>query len=209
MLGVTIGCIAIAAVTIGPAMSDIEIPNYEVLETDGKMELRRYPPMIIAEVTVEGARDVAVGDGFRLLADYIFGNNKMAGEIAMTAPVQQEKGAKIAMTLPVEQQAAGESWVDGVWKVSFIMPSEYKMDTLPNPNDNRVTLTEVPAKQFIAMRFSGTSSNENIKTHEEKLLAYIKENNLSITGQAKYAFYNPPWTLPFMRRNEVMFEVIN
>ena len=183
MLGILI-CYAM----IGQVMSDVEYPSYEAVSSVENIEIRQYAPMIIAEVEVQGEREKAIEDGFRLLADYIFGNN-----------VAQQN---IAMTVPVQQQSSGE-----VWKVSFVMPSEYSMVTLPKPNNDLVTLSKIPAKQFIAIKFSGTNSNENIARHEAKLLQYIEENQIQITGSPKYAFYNPPWTLPFMRRNEVMIEV--
>ncbi|GFZ81444.1 heme-binding protein [Rickettsiales bacterium] len=183
MLGILI-CYAM----IGQIMSDVEYPSYEAVSSVKNIEIRQYAPMIIAEVEVQGERKKAIEDGFRLLADYIFGNNVAQQNIAMTAPVQQ--------------QSSGE-----VWKVSFVMPSEYSMAALPKPNNDLVMLSKIPAKQFIAIKFSGTNSNENIARHEEKLLQYIEENQIQITGSPKYAFYNPPWTLPFMRRNEVMIEV--
>lgn len=192
----------IGAIAAGPVMSDVEKPNYEVVKSDGAIEIRRYDPMIIAEVHVEGERKAAINDGFRLLADYIFGNNTVKQDIAMTAPVQQKESEKIAMTAPVQQQSAA-----GSWQVSFVMPSEYTMATLPEPANDRVTLKEIPAKHFAAITFKGANSDENIEKHEKTLMEYIKANNLSATGTPKYAFYNPPWTLPFMRRNEVMVEV--
>jgi len=200
--------LALGGVLVGPIMSDVERPEYEVISSaEENIEMRRYAPMIIAQVTVEGAREEAIGDGFRLLADYIFGNNTAQQEIAMTATVQQEAAQestseKIAMTAPVQQQADGNAWT-----VSFVMPSEYTMETLPKPNDARVTHTRIPARRIIAITFSGTPSDENIAGHEQQLRDYINANNIQTTGEPTYAFYNPPWTLPFMRRNEVMMEV--
>ncbi len=200
--------LALGGVLVGPIMSDVERPEYEVISSaEENIEMRRYAPMIIAQVTVEGAREEAIGDGFRLLADYIFGNNTARQEIAMTATVQQEAAEestseKIAMTAPVQQQADGNAWT-----VSFVIPSEYTMETLPKPNDARVTHTRIPARRIIAITFSGTPSDENIAEHELQLRDYINANNIQTTGAPTYAYYNPPWTLPFMRRNEVMMEV--
>jgi hypothetical protein len=198
---IIVGIVVIGAVLVGPIMSNVETPNYQVVKSQGAIEIRHYDPMIIAEVQIEGERKDAIGDGFRLLADYIFGNNKVKQGIAMTAPVQQESST-IAMTAPVQQQST-----DGSWRVSFVMPSEYSMETLPKPVNDRVTLKEIPAKQFVVITFSGMNSDENVKGHEEQLMKYVKANNLSVTGAPKYAFYNPPWTLPLMRRNEVMVEI--
>ena len=183
-------------------MSDVERPKYDVISFSGNIELRQYAPMIIAEVEVAGDRKEAINTGFRILADYIFGNNTVQQEIAMTAPVQQQSNEKIAMTAPVQQQEG-----DGVWKVSFVMPSQYSMDELPKPNNKIVILKEIPLKQVVAITFSGTNSDENMKKHEKQLIAYAESKNLSVAGTSKYAFYNPPWTLPHIRRNEVLIEI--
>ena len=189
---------------VGPIMSNnVEQPNYGVLSSStDDIEIRRYAPMVIAEVEVRGAREEAISDGFRLLADYIFGNNTTQQDIAMTAPVQQQANKKIAMTAPVQQQSSGDRW-----KVSFVMPAEYSLATLPEPNNEQVKLKQIPAKDFIAIQFSGTNSKQNITKHERQLRQYIERNNIQTLGTPKYAFYNPPWTLPFMRRNEVMIEI--
>ena len=187
---------------IGAGVSDADTPKYDVISSTDDIEVRQYEPMIIAEVEVQGERGEAISDGFRLLADYIFGNNTVKESISMTAPVQQQANEKIAMTRPVQQQSAGDAW-----KVSFVMPSKYSMNTLPKPNNERVAIREVPGKRFVVIRFSGFNSDENISQHEEQLMQYIQSNNMNTKGPAKYAFYNPPWTIPFLRRNEVMFEL--
>jgi DNA gyrase inhibitor GyrI len=202
MVGAIVVVALIGAVAMGPIMSDVEIPNYDIVETHDHIEIRQYKPMIIAEVQMQGQREEAIGEGFRLLADYIFGNNTVQKSIAMTAPVQQQENAKIAMTAPVQQQSTGNTW-----QVSFVMPSQYSMETLPKPNNDRVTLKEIPAKQFIVIRFSGMNSEHNVTEHEKKLMEFIQTKNIAVTGTAKYAFYNPPWTLPPMRRNEIMIEL--
>ena len=160
--------------------------------------------MILAEVTLEGSRKESISAGFRLLADYIFGNNLVEERIAMTAPVQQERSQQIAMTAPVQQQE-----VDGAWKVHFVMPSQYSLETLPKPRDKRVSLIQIPTKRYIVITFSGTSSDANINEHEQRLKAFIQANKLLTVGSPKYAFYNPPWTLPFLRRNEILIELGN
>jgi hypothetical protein len=190
----------------GAIMSDVEKPKYDVITSSGNIEVRRYYPMIVAEVAVEGEgeRKKAIGSGFRILADYIFGNNSVQQEISMTSPVLKQYNEKIAMTAPVHQQE-----VDGVWKVSFFMPSKYSILDLPKPNNDKVILNEIPAKQLAVVTFSGAISNDNLKKYEEQLMQYIIDKSLLVKGVTKYAFYNPPWTLPFMRRNEIMIEVAN
>ena len=199
---VVIGIILISAIAVGSIMSRVETPAYEVIKSQGKIEIRQFEPMIIAEVQMQGERTDAISKGFRLLADYIFGNNTTRQNIAMTAPVQQRESTQIAMTAPMQQQSTKDSWL-----VSFVMPSEYSMESLPKPKNDRVTLKKVPPQQFIVITFSGTSSDENLREHEEELIEFIKSKNISVTGTPKYAFYNPPWTLPLMRRNEVMIEI--
>ena len=202
MITSIIALILIVGVLAGPVMSDVEKPDYKVIQSEQNIEIRQYEPMIIAEVEVDGKREDAIGDGFRLLADYIFGNNTVQQVISMTAPVQQKENQKIAMTSPVQQQSTGKSW-----RMSFVMPSKYSMDSLPVPNNNRIRLKEILTKKFVVIEFSGTNSNENVTEHENQLMNYIEANQIKFNGSPKYAFYNPPWSLPFLRRNEVMIEI--
>jgi len=194
--------VAACLVFVGPIMSNVENPKYEVISSVENIQIRRYAPMIVAEVEIEGSREESIRAGFRLLANYIFGDNTRQQKISMTAPVQQEVYEKIAMTAPVQQQM-----VKNTWKISFVMPSNYTMDTLPKPKNSDVKIREVPEISFIVIQFSGANSPENIIEHENQLIGHIKSNKIDIVGSAKYAFYNPPWTLPFMRRNEIMFEL--
>lgn len=202
MITSIIALILIVGVLAGPVLSDVEKPDYKVIQSEQNIEIRQYEPMIIAEVEVDGKREGAIGDGFRLIADYIFGNNTVKRDIAMTAPVQQQESQKIAMTAPVQQQSTGRSW-----QISFVMPSKYSMESLPEPNNDRVRLKEILTKKFIVIEFSGTNSNENVIEHENQLMNYIEANQIKINGSPNYAFYNPPWSLPFLRRNEVMIEI--
>ena len=202
MITSIIALVLIVGVMAGPVMSNVEKPDYKVIQSEQNIEIRQYEPMIIAEVEVDGKREDAIRDGFRLLADYIFGNNTVQQVISMTAPVQQKENQKIAMTAPVQQQSMGKSW-----RMSFVMPSKYKLDSLPVPNNNRVRLKEILTKKFVVIEFSGTNSNENVTKHENQLMNYIEANQINIIGSPKYAFYNAPWTLPFLRRKEVMIEI--
>ena len=202
MITSIIALILVVGVLAGPVMSNVEKPDYKVIQSEQNIEIRQYEPMIIAEVEVDGKREDAIRDGFRLLADYIFGNNTVEQNISMTAPVQQKENQKIAMTSPVQQQLAGKSW-----QISFVMPSKYTMDSLPMPNNNRVRLKKILTKKFVVIEFSGTNSNENVIGHENQLMNFIEANQINIIGSPKYAFYNAPWTLPFLRRNEVMIEI--
>jgi SOUL heme-binding protein len=120
----------------------------------------------------------------------------------MTAQVTQQGSEKIAMTAPVTQQSDGLSW-----RVRLIMPSKYAMETLPRPNDPAVMLKEIPAKRIAAIRFSGLSTADNLNRHTKELNEFLSERTLVPQSPPTYAFYNPPWTLPFLRRNEVLLEV--
>ncbi len=158
--------------------------------------------MIVAEADVSGERDKAIGEGFRIIAEYIFGNNQSSRKVSMTAPVTQRMNEKIAMTAPVTQQRTEHSW-----QVRFIMPASYTLETLPKPNKPAITLSRVEGKRFAVIRFSGLTSEDRLKRQTDELMEFIKNKNLSVTSAPTYAFYNPPWTLPVLRRNEIMIEV--
>jgi DNA gyrase inhibitor GyrI len=196
------GVTLLAAALWGPIVSNVEQPKYEIVETSGNIEIRDYAPMIVAEVDVTGGRRDAIGKGFRIIADYIFGNNTTAQKLPMTAAVTQQDSEKIAMTAPVTQQGDGNTW-----KVRFIMPSSYTMEALPKPDNPAVELKEIGAKRYAVIRFSGMAGEDSLKRYTEELNAFISAKNLTPLSAPTYAFYNPPWTLPFLRRNEVMVEI--
>lgn len=186
----------------------IEEPKYSVIEKTEPFEVRQYAPMILAEVKVDGDLDDASNQGFRLIAGYIFGQNQVSEKIAMTVPVAIEeqgvKGAKIAMTAPVNIEPSGSQWT-----VSFVMPSEYTLETLPKPLNSKVQLRQVPAIKRAVIQFSGFYSSQKVADKTLELEQWMKTKNLQGTGAPKFARYNPPWTLPFMRRNEVMIDLAN
>jgi hypothetical protein len=185
-------------------MARVAEPSYDTIEADGRTTVRRYAPMILATVSVTGERRPAVNEGFRILADYIFGNNDGGAKIAMTAPVlQQPEGERIAMTAPVTAAPAAA----GAWEVSFVMPAEYTIDTLPKPRDPRVRILEVPARTVAAVTFSGLPNAAPLDRHAAELAEWIAARGMRPVGPPRFAFYDPPWTLPFLRRNEVMVEV--
>jgi hypothetical protein len=197
------GLVCLAAAAAGPIMSNVEQPKYTTVLAEGPIEIRNYAPQIAAEVTVTGERAAAIRNGFRIIAAYIFGANKPHTKIAMTAPVEQQS-QKIAMTAPVLQEGNGSDWT-----VRFIMPSEWMMETLPQPTDPRVKLVPVPERRMLAIRFSGWATNASIAAKVGELRAFASKQKLNLRGDPVLAFYNPPWTLPFFRRNEVMFELAN
>lgn len=194
--------VVLGATLWGLIVSNVEQPKYKVVETDANIEVRDYPAMIVAEANVSGERDKAISEGFRTIADYIFGNNSSAQKVAMTAPVTQQGSEKIAMTAPVTQQGDGHTWT-----VRFVMPSSYTMETLPKPKNPSVKLMQVAGKRFAVIRFSGLAGEDSLKRHTDELNKFVSVKNLKALSAPTYAFYNPPWTLPFLRRNEVMVEV--
>ena len=184
-----------------------EEPKFEVLEQEDAFQVRLYEPMIIAEVHIEGSLDEASSKGFRLIAAYIFGeNNSRQGEaekIEMTAPVTMSRSAeKIAMTAPVTMQQEEKSY-----RMHFVMPSSYTLDTLPTPNNPKVSLREIPAQKFAVLQFSWLASEDTVANKTARLQEWMKSKGLQATATAQLARYNPPWTLPFLRRNEILIPI--
>ncbi len=196
-----------------------EMPEYEVLIEDEDKEIRTYKPYIVAKTVVEGEYDEAQTKAFRILADYIFGNNVSQKEIAMTSPVSQsEESKKISMTAPVVQKEESESIAmtapvtqkqgNKKWIMTFMMPSEYTMASLPKPKNDKVILEKVEAKTIAAIRFSWFQNIEKNQKKGKKLLAWLAEKNkYKPISEPYFAGYDPPWTLPFFRRHEMMIEV--
>lgn len=205
------------------AMASYEEPTFKLIESYKNIEIRAYEPMIVAKVEVSGERGVAIKDGFRLIADYIFGNNQAkepsktsSEKIPMTTPVIQQKNEKIPMTTPVIQQQnqkipmttpVTQQGKNNNWLVEFVMPKSYTLETLPKPNNPQVQLIEVPAYKAVVIRFSGMSSQTNLKKHLAELNDFVTNHKINVVGEPIYAFYNPPWTLPFLRRNEIMLKL--
>ena len=187
-----------------------EEPKFFIIEKSEPFELRDYAPQLIAEVKVEGDLDTASSQGFRLIAAFIFGKNQVSEKISMTAPVGIEatQSTKIAMTVPVGIEASKES-ATGVnqWVFSFVMPSEYTMATLPKPLNPLVTIRELPAQKRAAIIFSGFNSEAKVLEKTKALEEWIKSKQWQAIGAPQFARYNPPWSLPFMRRNEILITV--
>jgi hypothetical protein len=194
--------VAAAGLGTGEAMA-IEESEYAVIERAGDLELRQYEPYIVAETQVEGDFEDVGNEGFRRLAGYIFGKNRSKASIGMTAPVNQEPASeKIDMTAPVGQEAR-----DGEWRITFVMPAKYTMDTLPRPLDERVVLRAEPGGLVAAIRYSGSWSRKRYLEQEAKLRSLLEERGLEATGEPVFARYNSPFALWFLRRNEVLIPV--
>jgi len=182
---------------------NIEKPSYHVITSHKSIEFRRYKPRLIAEVIETGDRNAAISKGFRILADYIFGNNTIRKKIEMTAPISQTKSEKIKMTAPVIQEAS----IKNTWKIQFVMPKIYRLETLPKPNNERIKIKKIPEEKRIVIQFSGHVNDVKIEHKKKELFQYIKANNFKVSSNISYAFYNPPWTPSFLRRNEIMVVV--
>jgi len=191
----------------------IEEPSFKVIAKSGNFELRQYAPMLVAETLVDGDMDDAGSIGFRRIADYIFGNNQVqagtsSAKIAMTAPVTMEpQSQKIAMTAPVALIPAETMGASQQWRVHFVMPSQYNIHTIPKPKNPEVKLREIAGKLFAVHSFTGFNTESRVQAKTDELNGWIGQRNLKTLGPAQLARYDPPWTLPMFRRNEVMVEV--
>jgi hypothetical protein len=202
-----VGQVAESALLIAGIRIGTEEPKHTSERLTDAVELRKYGPRIAAETTVASDEDAARSEGFRRLAGYIFGKNQSDDSIAMTAPVVQSKaGQQIAMTAPVAQSAQATDIGEG-WVIRFFMPSKWTMQSLPKPVDDRVRLTEVPAETFAVLRFTGDRSPSAVAERTAELVDALRGNDIDITGEPSAWFYDPPWTLPFRRRNEIAIPV--
>ncbi|MEM7702287.1 MAG: heme-binding protein [Pseudomonadota bacterium] len=212
-LGAALALGAPASVSYAQNRDSGEEPAFTVVKTDNAFELRDYEPIIVAEVTHSGGRRDASGRSFRRLAAYIFGQDRPDGgePIAMTSPVIQDRvdtakvdqDAKIAMTSPVIQEETGTD----TWRMRFVMPAKYTMETLPTAPED-VTLTTVPARRLATVKFNGYGSASDLAQMETFLTDWIVKEGLTPKGAFEYAFYDAPMVPGRMRRNEVLMEVV-
>lgn len=201
IIGVVILVAAVGVAVLGGGTVAYDSPTYRVIETLGDIEIREYEPYLVAETSVNGGLESAGNQGFRILAKYIFGDNRGSQKIAMTAPVSQAKaeGTKIAMTAPVTQKKEGDRYT-----VQFMMPSEYSLEQLPEPNDSRIGLREIPARRFAAIRYSGTWSKRNYQKNLDLLFGTLREAGYEPSGEPIWARYDAPFKPWFLRRNEIL-----
>jgi len=183
-----------------------EEPEFKLISEEGEFQIREYEPKIIAQVEVEGDFDEASSKGFKLLADYIFGNNLLDGiskKISMTTPVEMTPLAEnLLMTSSIM-----DDQINNKWSINFVMPQEYSLDTLPKPNNSQVNIIEVPKEKYAVIVFSGLVRDTSYAEKAELLSNYLEENSFKQQGAIKIARYNPPWTLPFFRRNELIVKI--
>jgi len=209
--------ILISAWIYGTTAMAIEEPSFKVIEKSDPFEIRQYAPTIVAEVIVDGDMTTASSKGFRLIAGYIFGkNNTLPKEPlpSLTTPVESlrtDSSEKIAMTVPVTvepQEITGSAFESArTWRVQFTMPSQYTLETIPKPTDSSVKLRQVPGKRFAALKYTGLNGEEKVSEKAQLLLNWVSSKNLKPLSPPQLARYNPPWSLPFLRRNEILVEI--
>ncbi|OZE10821.1 heme-binding protein [Rhodococcus sp. 14-2496-1d] len=200
----TIGQVVGSALGVVGIRVGTEEPPHTSRRLTDAVEIRRYRPRIAAQTVVDADEEEARQEGFRRLARYIFGGNGGKKRVAMTAPVSQSPAGsqKIAMTAPVSSTPGSDGWV-----VRFFMPAEWTMDTLPEPDDDRVTLTEVPAETVAVLRFSGGRGRGDVQPQIAALTEALRAEGIEMLGEPMTWFYDPPWTLAPLRRNEVVVAV--
>ena len=183
-----------------------ETPRYEVITDVGDKEVRAYSAYIVAKTTVKGDFNEAQGAAFRILAGYLFGANEKKQALSLAAPGLQSKSAeseKLAMTAPVVQSQLENGWV-----MAFMMPSKYKLAELPTPKDERILFEEIPSKIVGVIRYSGRGHQTINAEMAQELRAWIvSEKKYEIVAGPSYAGFDPPWAIPFFRRNEMMYDL--
>lgn len=187
----------------GVAMAVTE-PKYSVESKNDHFEIRLYESTTVAETVVEADFDEAGNKAFRILADYIFGNNKSKAKIDMTAPVaQQPTSEKIEMTAPVSQIQDLRGQL-----VQFTMPDSYTLETLPEPNDPRVHLRKIEPRRVAVYSYSGSWSESRFKSKLAEFTSELLKNNVKTIGAPIFARFNSPFQIWFLRRNEIWLEVV-
>jgi len=177
--------------------------HYNILLEEGNYQVREYMPVLIAQTRTQGNDKTSSNKNFKKLAGYIFGDNVAQEKIDMTTPVlQEDKNEKIAMTVPVLVQES-----DSEWQMTFVLPAKYTMDTIPTPNNPEVEIKQQLGKKVATLRFSGLLNKEKIIDKTSELENWLAEKGYKAISQPYSAAYNPPWTLPLMRRNEVHIEI--
>ena len=195
--------LALSLFLIGaPLAMAIEEPSYRVTQQAEPFEIRQYTPLIVAQVEVPGDLSEASSAGFRLIANYIFGNNIAVrdGGLNMAEPVPE----KIAMTIPVIAEGKGDK---KTWLIQFVMPKQYTMDTLPKPNNPQVKLLAMGSQKIAVIRFTGFIADDKVQEKTTELMTWIKSRNELPLGNPRLARYNPPWSIPWMRRNEILIPI--
>ena len=200
---VAVSASAVAALgLLGGVASAVEEPPHTVSARDGDFEIRDYPALTVAEVTVPGDRNSAANAGFRKLAGFIFGANSRKQSIEMTAPVIEARADGVMTTSAPDPTGSSSGWV-----IRFVMPRGFSLAALPKPDDPTIRLREETPTRFAVLRFSGLAGDAAIAAKTSELVSMLKSRNLVPAGPPIVAQYDPPWTLWFMRRNEIMIPI--
>ena len=198
-----VALLGVSSLLVAKSAMAVEKAKYTVLEREEDFEIRQYDPQIVAETFVEGNLEEVGNEGFRRLYAYISGENTKKQSISMTAPVGQEtRSEKIAMTAPVKQEKK-----DNQWRITFLMPAEYALEMLPEPDDERIKLAQEPGRLMAAVKYSGTWSEEGYEENKALLEEYLQKRGLTKAGEPVWARYDPPFMPWFLRRNEVLIPV--
>ncbi|MBC8087599.1 MAG: heme-binding protein [Phycisphaerae bacterium] len=179
-----------------------EEPKYTLIRKEGSVEIRRYAPTLIAQVSVAGDHEAAVDEGFNKLAKYIFGENTHEADLAMTAPVYQEQGVQLSMTAPVYHEQQSDAWI-----ISFVISEKFTLQTAPKPVDDSIRLVELPERTIAVLEYSGTNGEEKMRSAEAELRAWLQSSGVRPTSEIRWAQYDPPFAIPFFRKNEAQVEI--
>lgn len=162
---------------------------YEVLTNEENIEIREYPYFLVAEIKTKEKRSKSLKWSVKILLDYISGNNSQKEAIPMTTPILQQK-------------------INNEWIVSFILPKNYTLNNIPTPNNKNIYFREISPAKYIAILFSGKADNKNITENNRLLKKYCNEYNINIINASKLlAFYSPPWMIPMLKRNEILYKI--
>jgi hypothetical protein len=195
--------LALSLFLIGvPIAMATEEPSYRVITQSEPFEIREYPPLIVAQVEVPGNLSEASSAGFRLIANYIFGNNISVRDGGLTTA--EPAPEKIAMTVPVIAEGKGDQ---KTWLIQFVMPKQYTLETLPKPNNPQVKLLAMGPQKLAVIRFTGFVGDDKVQEKTAELMAWIQSKNALPLGNPRLARYNPPWSIPWMRRNEILIPI--
>lgn len=184
-------------------VSTVEEPEYKVILSDGDIEIREYESVVMVETVTEGEYEEASDKSFRKLFKYISGENVAQQEVSMTAPVTMfREGVDLGSNFPFFSEQKGSGWT-----MSFVLPGEYEISSAPVPTNPAVRLKQIPPKRVAALQFSGRWSAERFDDKLEELSDWLEENSYQAVSTPRVAAYNPPWTIPFLRRNEVQVDL--
>ena len=194
----------------------IEEPPYQVLQQDGAFEIRHYAPQLVAQTWAEGDMDAASNRGFRRIANFIFGNNQVpnsdqSASIAMTAPVTVEPvSPPMTMTGPLSLSPTSPAPIESAtkWRIQFVMPNSYTLATLPQPRSEAIEVREIPSKTFLVHRYSWFNTTSRVQEKIDATLQWAQQHALTVIGTPQLARYDPPWTLPMFKRNEIHVEIV-